>query len=277
MEHAQAQEIWIDVRKTPPAEDLVKILQEARKLNLRVIFMPTVLLSRPRGSEWRGVINPPDWDDWWRQYRDVVKYFADIARQGGVEIFMVGSELVSTEKNLAEWQLTIDTARAHLPGVKLGYSANWDHYEPIKFWDKLDTVAMTSYYTLAEHHNPSIDEIVKHWKPIYQQIMGWQHTIKKPLILTEVGWCSQEGAGTAPWNYYQNQKATPGGMEEQRRLYEAFLKVWDNTPGLAGVVWWEWTSDKGGPSDFGYTPRDKPAEKILRDWFSHGKTFSASK
>lgn len=270
MEHAKSQGIWIESRRCPSHDDFVKLLTQAKGLGLRVILMPTVLLSHPRGSEWRGIIEPPDWPEWWRQYRDFVKYFAEIARDGQADTLMIGSELVSTEKQIDEWHKVIEVARGFFPGGKLGYSANWDHYEPVKFWDKLDCIGMTSYYTLAEKKNPTVDDVVRHWVPIRDKIMSWQKVVKKPLILTEVGWCSQEGAGTAPWNYYQNQKATPEGHEEQRRLYEGFLRAWDGVPGLAGVIWWEWTPDDGGANDFGYTPRNKPAEHIMRKWFSQG-------
>ncbi|RMF76353.1 MAG: hypothetical protein D6744_12415, partial [Planctomycetota bacterium] len=84
----------------------------------------------------------------------------------------------------------------------------------------------------------------------------------------------QEGAATAPWNYYQNMKATPAGHEEQRRLYEAFLRAWDGADGLAGVIWWEWTDAPGGGEDFNYTPRGKPAEKVLRRWFQQTRAAS---
>lgn len=72
----------------------------------------------------------------------------------------------------------------------------------------------------------------------------------------------------APWNYYQNQRATPAALEEQRRLYEAFIRVWNNTPELMGVIWWEWNASEGGPGDYGYTPKNKPAEQVLRRWFT---------
>lgn len=270
MEHAKSQAIWIDARKAPSHDDFVELLKQAKQLGLRVILMPTVLLSHPRGSEWRGVIEPPEWDDWWRQYRDFVKYFALIARDGEADTLMVGSELVSTEKQVEEWKKTVAVARSLFPG-KLGYSANWDHYEPVKFWDKLDCIGMTSYYTLAEKKNPTEEDIIKHWNPIRDKILKWQKTVNKPLILTEVGWCSQEGAATAPWNYYQNPKASPEGLEEQRRLYEAFLKAWDGVAGLHGVIWWEWTGGEGGAGDYNYCPRNKPAEAILRRWLGQGQ------
>ena len=269
MEHARSQGIYVDARSTPSPETMIAIIRHARERGLKVILMPIVLLSHPRGSEWRGVIDPPDWEDWWSQYRDFVRHFADIAREGDAHALIIGSELVSTEKYTSEWVQVIELARRHFHG-QLGYSANWDHYKPVAFWDKLDFIGLTSYYTLADNANPTIDEIVQRWLPIKQAILDWRKSTGKPIILTEVGWCSQEGAATAPWNYYQNMKATPTGHEEQRRLYEAFLRAWDGTDGLAGVIWWEWTTAPGGSGDFNYTPRNKPAEQVLRRWFDEG-------
>jgi hypothetical protein len=195
-------------------------------------------------------------------------YFCEIARDGGANALMVGSELISAEKYTDRWLEIIATAREQFYGGQLGYSANWDHYRSVKFWDQLDFIGMTSYFTLAEDRNPSVDEIVAHWEPIREEVLKWQREVGKPLVFTEVGWCSQEGAATAPWNYYNNQKATSAGLEEQRRLYQAFLKVWDGQSGVAGAIWWEWSFAQGGPDDYGYTPKGKPAEQILRQWFA---------
>jgi len=267
MEHARAQSIFIDQRMTPSREAWRQIGAEARRLGLRVLVMPVVLLKHPRGSEWRGVIDPPDWSKWWEDYRSFITYFADIANDIGADGFMVGSELVSTEKYTSEWVKTIELVRQHYPNGLLGYSANWDHYEPVKVWDRLDFIGMTSYYTLADARNPSVEKIVEKWTPIRDRILAWRARTGRPLLLTEVGWCSQEGAAQYPWNYYQNQSATPAGHEEQRRLYEAFMRVWQDAPGMAGVIWWELTPNAGGDTDYGYTPKDKPAEKLLRGWF----------
>src|SRR5262245_16368545 len=128
MEHARSQMIVPDVLRTPSKEDFVDLLLKAKEYKLRVILMPIVLLRYPRGSEWRGVIEPPDWDDWWRDYREFIAYFAQIAQEGEADAFIVGSELVSTEKYTAEWVKNIEVARRHFKG-KLSYSANWDHYE----------------------------------------------------------------------------------------------------------------------------------------------------
>jgi hypothetical protein len=269
MEHATSQSIYIDVRKVPPPADLIDITRKARELGLKPILMPIVLLRNPRGSEWRGVIEPPDWDEWWDQYREFVLYFADIAREGGADALLVGSELVSTEKYTERWEELIAAVRPRFWGGKLGYSANWDHYREVAFWDDLDFIGMTSYYTLADRKNPTVEEIIGKWEPIRKDILAWQRRIGKPILFTEVGWCSQEGAAQAPWNYYQNQVASAAGLEEQRRLYEAFTRVWSDTPELMGAIWWEWCTGGGGAGDFGYTPKGKPAEQVLRAWFGN--------
>lgn len=276
MEHARSQSIYIDLRKVPPPEDLKFLIRRGREHGMNVILMPILLLRNPRGSEWRGVIDPPDWDDWWEQYTEFVLFFADIAREADADALMVGSELVSTEKYTDRWQTLITRVRERFHGGKLGYSANWDHFRPIEFWPALDFIGMTSYYTLADHENPTVQEIVESWKPIRADILEWQRKIGRPLMLTEVGWCSQEGAATAPWNYYQNQTATPAGLEEQRRLYEAFLRTWGDTPELMGAIWWEWDTSAGGTGDFGYTPKNKPAEQVLRRWFAAGPKLPTS-
>ncbi len=120
MEHATSQSIYIDARKVPAPEDFRALIRRARELGLRTIIMPIVLLRNPRGSEWRGVIDPPDWEDWWQQYTDFVLYFADIARAAQADALMVGSELVSTEKYTAKWVKLIETVRPRFGLVECG-------------------------------------------------------------------------------------------------------------------------------------------------------------
>ena len=50
--------------------------------------------------------------------------------------------------------------------------------------------------------------------------------------------------------------------------YDAFMRSWDNTPEVGGVIWWEWTAYGSGKDCYHYTPKGKPAEKLLRDWFA---------
>jgi len=265
-EHAGSSKLKIDPEVTPSPQQWQQIFKIAHDNGLRVILMPIVLLSDPRGNEWRGVISPPSWDDWFEQYSKFMLHFAKIAQAGQIEVLIIGSELVSTEKYADNWRQVIRQVRTVYNG-KLSYSANWDHYKVIDFWDELDLIGMTSYYKLSEDPNPPLHKLIEAWKPLKTGILRWQKKIGKPLLFTEVGWCSQEGTSIEPWNYYYQQKATPQGHEEQRHCYRAFMETWKDSPQVGGIIWWEWTNTNGGKDDYNYTPRGKPAERELRLWF----------
>jgi len=266
-EHAGSERIDYHADHTPRPAELRPLLERARSLGLRVVLMPKVLLASPRGNEWRGKIQPPDWEEWFAQYRRCILEMARAAAEARADVFMVGSELVTTERYTDEWRRIVREARQVFDG-RLAYSANWDHYRDIEFWDDLDLIGMTTYYKLADQPDPSLETLVQSWQPIRKNILAWQRKKSRPLIFTEVGWCSQEGSAIEAWNYYRSRKTTPAALQEQKNLYLAFLQAWDDAPEVGGVIWWEWTIYQGGPADVGYTPRGKPAEEVLRDWFA---------
>ncbi|MFA5864914.1 MAG: hypothetical protein WC975_09525 [Phycisphaerae bacterium] len=269
-EHAGSMGITIDVRKCPTPEQFRQMINRARNKGMKVIVMPVLLLSNPKGSEWRGVIEPPDWDEWFSSYLEFIKYFAKIALDNDAEALVVGAELISTETFRSRWLKIIEEVRKIYHG-KLLYSANWDHYRQVTFWDKLDLIGMTTYHKLADDDNPDISILLAHWAKIKKEILTWQKKIGKPIIFTEVGWCSQPGASVEAWNYYRHQSPSKEGLEEQKKCYEAFIQCWRNEKAVAGAMWWEWTTDGSGPQDYGYTPKGKPAEKVLRAWYREGK------
>lgn len=269
--HGGSLDLHIDPRRTASPEALGKLCDLAAASGLRVILMPVVLLEHPRNKEWRGKIIPEgqDWEGWFRRYTRFVVHFARIAEKHGVEVLIVGSELIKTEVHTERWKKVIEEVRQNYRGA-LAYSANWDHYQPAKigFWPQLDYVGMTSYYELAEKANPQREEVDANWRRIKKEILAFYNEVKKPIIFTEVGWCSQEGAAHEGWNYYAHQEATEKGQREQALLYESFIETWASEPAIGGIIWWEWDKSAGGPEDFNYTPRGKPAETVLRRWFS---------
>lgn len=282
-ENSNSAAIFIDQRKTLSAGQWDDLLQHARKRGLRVVLMPIVLLDKPRTStEWRGVIQPPRWDEWWGSYNEYIMHYAKIASRNGVDIFIIGSELISTENQPDMWDQLIAKIRQVYHG-KISYSSNWDHYEKVPLWGKMDLVCMTTYHKLSDSENPPQDELNQAWKPIKKDILAWQRKIGKPILFTEVGWPSQDGCSIEPWNYYRKDEATKTGIEEQARCYKSFIAAWDGeikkSDQVIGVLWWEWIWYDDNPKDKtqeyvkaeclkGYTPKGKPAEKVLRDWFS---------
>jgi hypothetical protein len=112
----------------------------------------------------------------------------------------------------------------------------------------------------------SVEEVVKNWKNIQKDFLPWVRSQHKPYMFTEVGWCSVANAAKEPWDY--TQETVPLDLDLQRKLYAGFFQAWDGVPELGGYMIWEWTPNFGGPDDRGYTPKGKPAEKILREAFA---------
>ena len=266
MQNAGSSRIYLDVRLTPTPAQIGSMIDYAKGKGLRVMLMPIVLLDKPRtATEWRGTIRPDDWSDWWLSYRDFMRHFAWIAESHKADMLVVGSELVSTEKQADEWRKTIDSVRQVFKGL-LTYSANWDHYKDIPFWSQLDLIGMNSYYTLGDNHRVSVDEIERRWKKIQDNLLGFQKQVGKPLVLLEAGWCPLQNAAHEPWDYTRSE--VPIDLELQRKLYEGFFRSWHGVEGFGGFMIWEWTVGDGGPKNRGYTPEGKPAEKVLREWLA---------
>jgi hypothetical protein len=262
-ENGTSSHIYLDMRMTPTPEKLAALIDHAKHRHLRVVLMPIVLLDNPKGDEWRGTLKPDSWDDWFDSYRDMLTQFAWIAQGHGVDVMSVGSELVSAEPKLDQWTKTIAKVRETFKG-NLTYSANWDHYNTVPFWDQLDLIGMNSYYTLGKGPDASVGEIEGRWKKIQHDLHAFQSQVHKPLIFLEAGWCSLSNAASAPWDYTQTD--LPADPDLQKRLYEGFFNVWYGDPQLGGFMIWEWPP---GPADEkGYSPKGKPAEAVLKQWMA---------
>jgi hypothetical protein len=264
-ENGSSSRIFIDVRMTPTPEQLLRLIGHAKGKGLRVVLMPIVLLDNPRGNEWRGTIRPDSWNDWWDSYRSMIHHYSWIAQVGGVDLLVVGSELVSTESRVDEWRRTINQVRREYKG-QLTYSANWDHYNRVGFWDQLDLMGMNSYYKLGNNNLVPVTEIVSRWKEIQNDLLAFQRRIGKPLILLEAGWCSMKNAAHEPWDYTRTDQ--PVDVELQRKLYEGFFQSWWGNPSLGGFMLWEWPPGEGGLKDKGYSPENKPAQAVAREWLA---------
>jgi hypothetical protein len=268
MENGDSSRIWIDLRMSPSAEQLGALIDHAKARNLRVMLMPIVLLDNPRHNEWRGTIKPESWSEWFQSYRSVMSFYAWVAESHGVDILVVGSELVSTEDKLEEWTRTIREVRRGFNG-KLTYSSNWDHYVGIPFWDQLDFIAMNSYWKLGKGPSVTVSEINAKWKDIQQDLIKFKRKTGKPLLFTEVGWCSLDNAAHEPWDYTRTTEAL--NLDLQKRLWQGFFESWHGNAELGGFMIWEWPPENGGPNDKGYIPKGKPAEQVIRQWLAKPK------
>lgn len=265
--------IRIDPLRCPTPKQLTAIIERARARGLRVALMPILLMTHPRGNEWRGLIHPQQWEPWWADYTSRMTEFADLAERTGVDLLCVGSELLSAERQTERWVALIQRVRARFGG-SLTYSANWDHYHVPRFAENLDMMGVNGYWS-AGTSAAGDAELAEGWMAIRGDLSAWSRRNGKPILLTEVGFPSLPWAIEQPWRYVADGHAA--NHEQQARGYRAFTAAWgdvlrgeptadDSRATFAGVVFYEWDPfHRGGPNDTGYGLIGKPALDVLQE------------
>jgi hypothetical protein len=256
---------------TSTDESLVWAIQKARSLGLKVSLHP---LLDSQDLRWRAYIKPTDPDAWFKSYGDMMKHYADLGRDHGAELLVLGDELITVATdpdNEARWRTLISEIRSRFRG-KLTYAANWggnsfdEEYARIAFWDALDYMAFAGYFEVATSANPTLEELDYWWqfwretklRPLYEQ---WG----KPLLFVEVGFRSGDGAARQPWNAWDTMRPD---QQEQADCWESFFASWANVPWFAGAHGWAWTTNTQiSPTDTGYEVQNKPAMQTVTRWF----------
>jgi hypothetical protein len=263
-ESVESVEVERDVLLTPSDDDVRAAIRSAHALGLEVLLFPIINVERRAMGEWRGTLRPADVDRWFDSYSTLIAQYAALAQEEGAAVLCVGSELGSMEEHEARWRALIADVRATYSG-RLIYSANWDHYMYTPFWDALDLVGVTGYHELAPSggYNPDIASLSDAWVPFVDFLEALSARVGAPVILSEVGYVSQTGAAWHPWDY-----TATGAPDAQAQLdlYRALFLAWEDEEWLGGIFVWNWFGD-GGLADNGYTPRNKPAEQVIRHWF----------
>ncbi|MDP7236756.1 MAG: hypothetical protein QGI34_08500 [Candidatus Latescibacteria bacterium] len=252
---------------TPEQYDQVirEVIEYSHRLGMKVLLTPIIDIDHPKNKEWRGVISPGNWDAWFESYTVFIMHYARLAEDLDVEFMSVGTELVSSEGFTDQWRAVIREVRGIYDG-QLTYSANWDHYEAVAFWDDLDFLGLSGYFELFSFENPTVEDIVDGWISVKENLHHWQARWQKPFLFIEIGYMSQEGVASQPWNYVSK---APLNLEEQKRCYEALRRSWENENNFAGLYLWIWEPNKQGLNDKSYNFDGKPAEDIVRDWYQN--------
>jgi hypothetical protein len=254
-----------DEQLTIPDDDLRRLVRAAHASGLRVMLFPIIEVEQRARGQWRGTLAPADRRRWWESYEAFVLHYARIAADEKVAVLSIGSELGSTEGWRDEW-FHLCAAVEKVYRGELLYSANWDHYDKVSFWERVDLVGISAYFELTADREASEDALASAWAAPRRALSAAAARAGKPLVLAEIGWPSLDGGAVHPWDYTRDAAVD---LEEQRRAYRAFVRAWSDEPSLVGVFFWSWTAD-GGAEDRGYSPRGKPAETVLRSWYRRG-------
>jgi hypothetical protein len=254
---------------TPTDADLAHVFTRARALGLKVMLKPHVDLFTP--GQWRGQIGEQftteeEWANWFASYRDFIGHYAELAQVHGADQFSVGTELKGTTHRADDWRAIVAGVRARYSG-SLTYAALYGGEETgLTWWDAVDYIGVDAYYELTKKNDPSLDELREAWIPHVNTLANLSYAWNKPILLTEIGYRSLDGANRRPWD---SSSAGPVDLQEQADAYQAAFESLYGQPWLAGMYWWYWRtgSSQGGENNNDYTPHRKPAENVLCEWY----------
>jgi hypothetical protein len=281
-QQVNSNEIRFVPEKCATDEQLMAIFQHARQRGLLTTLLPIVLIEKPVNKDWRGVIRPSNWDQWWESYDAFTDRFVNIAVKADVDVLVIGSELNSTEDQIDRWSRVIKRVREKFTG-QIAYSANWDRYEKITFWPLVDVLCVSSYFEL-ERENPEATEgqLVRAWGRERDVLLKFARRLAKPLLLSEVGYPSLPWASAHPWNYV-TANGERADHEAQARCWRAFFKAWsavfaDEDEPAAGFFGYFWSPyHRGDAWDTGYGIQGKPAYNVVKAGFARIRSAAQHK
>lgn len=230
---------------------LPAVLRDARELDLAVTVMPIVVLSDRSDGAWRGTLSPQDLGLFWRNYDALLRSVAVDAQRGGALRLIVGSELNSLEDD-PSWSQRIQDTRERFHGA-LSYSANWDRYTQVRFWQHLDAVSVSAYFPVLDGQS---------WNTELASLHAFSREQQRPLVISEYGFPALSSAASRPWDETTGADFDP---QLQVELLEQALAALQAAPPQAHFLW-NWFGT-GSPAEASFTPRGRPAAQVLRQAF----------
>ncbi|MHB9024224.1 MAG: glycoside hydrolase family 113 [Armatimonadota bacterium] len=257
---------------TPSDADLRFVTDRAHALGMRVMLKPAVDLSQDpyhwRGDIGSGFTSETEWQTWFSAYTSFITYYAKLAKSIRADMLCVGAELCGTTHRAAEWRKVVAGLRRQ-NRIPLTYASNWGGEESgISWWDALDYIGVNAYYPVSDSASPTVESMVDAWISYgyLQTLANLSAAFKRPVLLTEIGYRSIDGATMAPWDWCSTGEID---LQEQADAYQAAFEALWRCSWLAGTFWWyaDVNPAVGGADDPSYSFYEKPAEAVLRQYY----------
>ena len=253
-------------------DDVKREISNAHARHIKVALKPHIWSGDfGIGKDWAGTIRqdtPQEHTSWWASYRAYILAQAVLARDGGADMLVLGTELVLMTKHEDEWRALIHDVRAFYAGP-LTYAGHWqtEAFE-IKFWDELDAIGVSAWFPLAAPDDASVEELTAAWAPHRKRLDALAaRFLGKPIVFLELGFRSVKGAWRTPW------EAAGGVVDEQApaRAFEATRRALQGASWWRGALLWKSFTDPGLAEESGdgvsYAFEGKPAGTVIRAWF----------
>ena len=276
-ERYNSTEIMFDYKNGVTDKDLTFAINKFHELGMKVCLKPVI---NCRDHVWRARIEFPDdsdagrdeyWNKWFSHYQAFLCHYAEIAADTNCEMFCVGCEMGGTERKESHWRDTIAQVKEIYKGP-LTYNTNHGHEEQVKWFDAVDIIGVSGYYSLTDETAPVVTDeetMYKAWCEKRDFLKELSEKWNKKVMFAEVGIRSAAGCACMPWDYLHGD--LPYSEEEQANFYSSCLRAFANEPWFAGFFWWEWNTRlyplEKAKTNKGFGIYGKKAEAVLREWY----------
>lgn len=248
---------------------LFKAAEDAHARGIGVMMKPHLWLGN---GKWCGEtdIAQSDLASWENSYSQFIVYHALIAELSGMDALCIGVELPNMTRHTDMWKRIIARARVAYSGP-LTFGGNWfNEYDKIQFWDDLDFIGVQHYFPLAVSVTDSADQALRELSKIRDAMRHLSERWNRPIVLTEVGFPSIDGAFISPHKEDFSQQVSD---ERQAQGYRMLIDAFADQSWCKGFFWWKWESADRDPreQDKSFQIRGKIAETIVRDFYRNSK------
>ncbi len=250
-------------------EGVTATIQKARLAGIKVMLKPQLYVP----GAWTGDLDfstDEAWGNWEKDYEHYILTFAKLATDLDVEVFCVGTEFRNhIKKRPSFWPQLIDKVQAQYKG-QVTYAANWDDFDAVPFWRKLDFIGINAYFPLKKSKTPSPHDLLEAWQPYLRRIENYAKTQERPVAFTEFGYLSVDGCAGKTWKLEQNIQQLKVNELAQAHALDALLHACSERDWWQGGFIWKWFPNMHGHEGYlekDYTPQDKMAEKVLEKWY----------
>ncbi|SDS24057.1 hypothetical protein SAMN04488553_1802 [Gramella sp. MAR_2010_147] len=249
------------------AEGIEQAILLLKEQDLRIMMKPHIWL---RNGDFTGDLQfstEAEWERFETSYKKYIMLYAKISEKHHIEILCIGTELYHFVSSRPEfWKELISDIRKIYKG-KLVYAENWDKVDLVNIWDDLDFIGVDAYFPLSEKVSPSEDEIRNGWQKHKSMLKSLSSKHEKPILFTEYGYRNIDYALKEPWNSNRDISGTNHGLQA-RALQVLYEEFWTQSWFAGGYIWkWHQHEDSGGLENDRFTPQNKPAENIVKEYY----------
>lgn len=247
-------------------EGAKQYIEMLHKNGVSVMMKPQLWISKGVFTGKLKMDTEEHWQQLEKSYHDFIMTYARLAAENKVDILCIGTELEQFVLARPKfWNTLIDEIRQIYTG-KLTYASNWDEFERVPFWERLDFIGVDAYFPLSEAKTPTVKELVKGWQPWKIKMATLSTEKKKPVLFTEYGYRSMDYTAKKPWlvDRTEEQPNMTSQVNCKKAIYDEF---WSEEWFAGGYVW-KWFADHesaGGEKDNRFTPQNKPSLQVIRE------------